>query len=399
MRILICANLLFPYFTGGKKRMCYYYARYLAARGHSVRVVTQRRERQDATRDALDSFSVFRFPTRQGSALSYNASEVLGGVAAIRAACSGWEPDVVFVHDPNMALAAALSPAARRPTVYGFHAGWALEWRQGYEHMGGAYGGRARAALRRPLAGLFFRYLLGLERAMLERSARVLVLSEFSRGILRSTFGVPDRAVALIPGTADMDWFTPGAVERGKEFRIFTLRRLEPRMGLENLVEAAALLRDEGKRFVLHLGGRGRLEGTLRGMIARKGLDERVRLLGYLSNERARQEYRGAHLSVLPTLAYEGFGLATLEALACGAPVLGTRVGATPEVLGPLSERLLCEATPRSLADGMRYWMQHPAELAELSARCPAYARERYGPDVMARRIEELFEGLLGGQR
>ena len=47
---------------------------------------------------------------------------------------------------------------------------------------------------------------------------------------------------------------------------------------------------------------------------------------------------------VLPTIAYEGFGLVTAEALACGTPVIGTPVGATPELLAPLERRLLAGA-------------------------------------------------------
>lgn len=64
--------------------------------------------------------------------------------------------------------------------------------------------------------------------------------------------------------------------------------------------------------------------------------------------------YRAADFSIVPTVAYEGFGLILLESLASGTPVLGTPVGAISEVLKPLSESLLLEGTsPRKMADGI----------------------------------------------
>jgi len=395
MRILISANLLFPYFTGGKKRMGHHYARYLAAAGHSVRVVTQR-PGPGPVRDRMDGFDVWRFATDPRGAVRYHASEVGGAVRAMRSACEDWRPDVVFAQDPNMALAAMLSPAARVPRVFCFHASWALEWRQNFEHTGGRYGSGLRTAVRRPLAGAFCGYLKALEGFVLARCDTILVLSEFSRGLLRDHFGVPPERTVLVPGTADMARFRPTerALKAGAAPRIFTLRRLASRMGLEDLIEAAALVRDSGREFSLRIGGRGALRGRLEALIAERRLTGCVQLLGYLSDEQVVEQYRRADLSVLPTIAYEGFGLATVEALACGTPVLGTRVGATPEVLGPLCEELLRDPGPESMAQGIGYWLDRRDRLADVSAACAHYARRRYSPESMVRGLERVFRSV-----
>src|SRR5207249_11624167 len=61
--------------------------------------------------------------------------------------------------------------------------------------------------------------------------------------------------------------------------------------------------------------------------------------LGFIPDETLPSYYHAADVFVLPTRELEGFGLVTVEALACGTPVLGTPVGATPEVLSGLEDR------------------------------------------------------------
>ena len=107
---------------------------------------------------------------------------------------------------------------------------------------------------------------------------------------------------------------------------VFTVRRLEPRMGVENLVEAARLLDDIPElRVVIAGAGRRRELETLRERLAPRASVELDR-----SGARRRAAacwYRAADLFVLPSVAYEGFGLVTAEALASGTPVVGTRCG------------------------------------------------------------------------
>jgi glycosyltransferase involved in cell wall biosynthesis len=88
-----------------------------------------------------------------------------------------------------------------------------------------------------------------------------------------------------------------------------------------------------------------------------------------------RDWYRAADAFVLPTVAYEGFGIATAEALASGTPVVGTPVGATPELLTPLEPAMVSAGTtPEQLraAIGRVLAMTGP----ELRERCRRYAVE-----------------------
>jgi glycosyltransferase involved in cell wall biosynthesis len=122
-------------------------------------------------------------------------------------------------------------------------------------------------------------------------------------------------------------------------------------MGLENLIWAMSAVRDAVPGVSLVIGGDGPLRDTLRHMIEERGLQGSVRLAGRLPDEQLRTYYQAADLFVLPTAAAEGFGLVTVEALACNVPAMGTPVGGTVEVLRRVNPDLLFEdASPAAMA-------------------------------------------------
>jgi glycosyltransferase involved in cell wall biosynthesis len=154
---------------------------------------------------------------------------------------------------------------------------------------------------------------------------------------------------------------------------LLTLRNLEPRMGLEHLVAAMPAIIERQADAFLVLAGYGPLRRDLEARVATLGLVDRVRFTGFVPEADLPGLYAAADLFILPTQALEGFGLVTLEALACGTPVLGTRVGATPELLEPLDPDLLADdASPAALAAGVTRCLAR-ADRDALGARCRAY--------------------------
>ena len=113
--------------------------------------------------------------------------------------------------------------------------------------------------------------------------------------------------------------------------------------GSKHLLEAMVRLGHRDHRLIVV--GDGTLRPALEQQSRELGLAGRVRFAGLVDESALRDWYRAADVVVLPTIAYEGFGLATAEALACGTAVVGTPVGATPELLAPLDPRLLATGT------------------------------------------------------
>src|SRR5947208_928866 len=122
---------------------------------------------------------------------------------------------------------------------------------------------------------------------------------------------------------------------------LLTVRNLEARMGLDNLLGAMAVLKVRRPSALLLIGGAGSLRGALEAQSQALGLSEHVKFLGFVPDAELPRYYQAADVFVLPTRELEGFGLVTVEALACGTPVLGTPVGATPEILRALCPTLV----------------------------------------------------------
>ena len=126
--------------------------------------------------------------------------------------------------------------------------------------------------------------------------------------------------------------------------------------------------------------GGGLLTDELRRLSSQLGLDGRVRFVGRVAEDELLDWYRAADLFVLPTVAYEGFGMVTVEALASGTPVVGTPAGATPELLEPLDRgssreaRTLTRWRPRSA-------MSLVFADDDFRARCREYALARFDWD------------------
>ena len=373
MRILVAIDQWFPDRQAGSARLAAASAAGLAARGHDVTVLAPKNGSVGESREA-------GVVVRRALARNVLPQTLTDPVETWRHARELPEDgfDILLAHESTTAVGLR-SRAKRTPLVLMFHASAAREQRF------------LRSQLRPGLRKLST-YALAPPLDLLERQAvaaadRVLVLSDFSRSLLLEDHPLNGNRVSTVPGLVDTERFAPGDGKAAARRRLglevdgpllLTVRRLEPRMGIDRLLRALPLLGCDDVTLVV--AGTGSLAGDLPRLAAELGLAERVLFVGPVSDDsRLADWYRAADLFVLPTTAYEGFGMATVEALASGTPVVGTAIGATPELLAPLDPRLVAPtADPDALAAVIGEALDF-ATTEEFASRCRAHADERYG--------------------
>jgi glycosyltransferase involved in cell wall biosynthesis len=237
-----------------------------------------------------------------------------------------------------------------------------------------------------------------VERSVYKSARKLIVLSGAFRDILVRDYGVPAERIAVIPGGVDVGRFRPAAGRQECRSRlgwpqggkiIFCVRRMVRRMGLENLVEAFGRIAASHPDAMLALGGRGPLLEDLRRQASALGLGDRILFCGFIPEENLPMAYAAADFSIVPSQALEGFGLITLESLACGTPVLVTPVGGLPETVRDLDPTLvLADSSTDSLAEGLRRGLSGTLPSPEV---CRDYAVANFSWPAIAGRVLQVY--------
>jgi len=344
-----------------------------------------------------------RYAVRRANETAYMLSSLQASIGGFERACGGARPDVVIVHQAM----AGFGPILRLRSSAGAWVYMCLSLAH-EEYL-------SRTA---PASVSRFRYQANVamrrwcERAVMRRCARVIVLSEFMKQRVQAVHGIAAHRIHVISGAVDIERFMPASdpadVRRQLGLPIdrtilVTVRNLVPRMGLEQFVRAVAMVRDEIPGILAIIGGEGPLRDEITGLVQRLQIKDHVWMPGFIPEDDLPKYYQAADLVMMPTYELEGFGLVTIEALACGTPVLGTPVGATPEILRGIDPALLiggthAEAMAESLRTIIRRFRARPGERAELAAKGLQAVRANYTWDRHCATLADVLADAAAGR-
>lgn len=376
MRFVFLSLGYAPDLDGGGYRYATEVAELLSARGHEVHVLYPNPDEQFVSRERRRGVELHRLPRGGGGFLKrWRAANRTARQRVIELLREGTGPTLLFSHH------AYLEPALHGfPYVAMLHGPWALEHQFSLQATNRGFG-------RRLLDELAVFIMRRVERRFCAEAAHLVVASDYSRSMLPSWHPGLDLFPEVVGGGADLLRFQPpddrtsvraGWAIKEDEFIFLTVRRLDPRMGLKMVIKAFSELGGDFSNARLWLAGRGRQQAELAADIVAAGLGERVRLLGYVPEEKLSGLYAAADCVLMPSLDLEGFGLVTAEALATGTPVAASRAGANAEVVGAFSPSLLFPAGDAvALSQKMREIMASPTMLPSRE-RCAAHAREQF---------------------
>ena len=169
----------------------------------------------------------------------------------------------------------------------------------------------------------------------------VVVWTEHEKKAIVGYCNIDPNKVTVIPPGVDLGRFRPMSQKQSREHlgygdqkNILFVGRLEPLKGIDNLFRAVASLENSGSITLSVVGGDTNSEEKDRLMaIARRiKLTDSIRFIGSVSQDELPFHYNAADVCVLPS-HYESFGLAALEAAACGRPVVASEVGGLPAIV------------------------------------------------------------------
>lgn len=232
-----------------------------------------------------------------------------------------------------------------------------------------------------------FEHKLHRSRGIYDVIQYLILPSEFYRQLFLKAGYSPERLVH-IPNFLFLPPFRVAGREKKDPYLLY-VGRLSEEKGPRTLLKAA-----EGADISLHIAGTGVMEEEIRATLRRPGFS-RVKLLGFLNETALAEEMLGASALVLPSEWYENGPYAAIEALRCGKPLIGSRIGGLPELIQ--NNGILAEpGDAEGLFAAMRRMLTLPdAEWQRMSDASLRLYRENHTAERFAEKLGEVY-GRLG---
>ena len=385
----------YPDAMGGAWNLTHEINKRLVKRGYRVVLITCKSEQHYPDNELIDGVEFHRISV----AISKDPIRLWRAVRKkIKQHLIDEEPWLAHIHHPLMGFYALTIKQYRKiPKIYHFHSSWYDEEKINLTGMGNGE------------VNLYFRMAIIklIEWACYRYSKSILFLSEYTRQRFIEYYPFKKPRMRIIPGGADTKKFCPsGSTYEINETRkkigipkghkvLLTVRRLEARMGLDNLITAIAEIVHQNPKlkFKLVIAGKGSLNDKLKTQSMLSGVDDYIHFAGFVPDDLLPEYYAAADLFIMPTTFIEGFGIATVEALSTGLPVFGTPIGGTTEILQSIDKRLLFkDVDAKSMAEKIEQFLKDPDPILSLKSNCREEVLNKYSWDLVVGRIEEELE-------
>ncbi len=262
---------------------------------------------------------------------------------------------------------------------------------------------------------------IDMEQEVMDGVDRIVATSPVMKDEIDRHYKVSKKKIVVVPGGVNLKRFQPLPQNLARRIlhlaqnRIILLYvgRIERRKGIDTLLstlnELARLI--PAKRKILRLyitGGQVRRRGRavsngvekaerdrLMGIIQELGIADMVRFVGGVDREILPYYYAGADITVVPSY-YEPFGLVPLESMACGTPVVASRVGGMQWTIREGKTGFLVKAKdPLAFAKKIRFLLEHPATRKHMRENGIDRVRRFFSWDSVAKQMSDFYKDLL----
>ncbi|MCW4053361.1 MAG: glycosyltransferase family 4 protein [Candidatus Bathyarchaeota archaeon] len=252
-----------------------------------------------------------------------------------------------------------------------------------------------------------FNWLLRFfEERMLERSNRIIAVSDFTRRELLQYYKVKEAKICVIHNGVDVDKFKPAPdklkakAELGfnpEDKAILSVGRLYARKGLFTLIESMALVTRKFKNAKFIIAGKG-LSNEMKKLVnyaTKIGVKDNIVFTGYFPDKKLPKLYQAADIFAFSTF-YENLPFAVLEALSTALPVVTTTVGGIPEMIDSGKNGFLVQPSNSSeLADRILYYLEHPAAASEMGLLARKIIEKHFDWRLIVKKVVRVYNEAL----
>lgn len=170
-----------------------------------------------------------------------------------------------------------------------------------------------------------------IESSSYKKADKIIAVSSSTKNVLVERYGLREERIKVIPNGVDLSRFHPMNIDKIPN-SILYVGRLDKRKGIDFLVKTIPLIKKEIPEIKLFIVGKGKLRKPLEKFIHFHHLESNIQFLGFIPDRELPQWYNKAEITVIPSV-FEGFGITAIESMACGTPVIATKVDGLKDVI------------------------------------------------------------------
>ncbi|MGV0837622.1 glycosyltransferase family 4 protein [Mycolicibacterium thermoresistibile] len=246
---------------------------------------------------------------------------------------------------------------------------------------------------RKPLVRRWYGFA-EMQKQVARRIPELITVSSSSAADIAADFGVAPEQLHVVPLGVDTELFTPA--EHRVPGRIIAIASADvPLKGISHLLHAVARLRVT-RNVDVQLVSKLEPNGPTEKLIAELGISDIVQASSGLSDAELAKLLASAEVACIPSL-YEGFSLPAVEAMASGTPIVASRAGALPEVVGPDGEcaRLVPPADVGELTEVLGELLDSPQQRHRLGAAGRRRALDVFSWESVAAQTVSIYERAI----
>lgn len=385
-KILLVSDTIYPDSMGGSHRHVYELAKNLIKKGYRVWIITSNKNGLQKSSEIIDGIEIHRYFRNSDSKLKGFVDFIIGPYKTYKSLKKlGEKFDVIHGHWPLCSLLIFFKEKKSKK-IYTFHGPVFEEY--SYELKD----------IKKFTKKLFLFLVKAIESKTLANADKVITASNYMKNKIEKYYRPNLFKVNIIPVGTDTEKFKPKyynkkiareeiKLKRDKIY-LLTIRRLQKRMGVDNLIRAIKIVCKDFPEVVLLVGGKGQYKEELEVLVNNLGLKENVKFLGFIPEEKLSLYYEAANLFIMPSIDLEGFGLSTTEALSNGTKVVVTPVGGNVEILSDFAPSFISDSVNyNDIAKKLKDILNDNKSILKYDEKARKYVEDKYSWKVLIKKI------------